>query len=256
MQSKMMPAFAQQLGMNDAQLAAYLDENFPAVAAGQKLLPQAVPQFTGLVNTLAANRAYFTSADAIPSGNLPATTVPWAILAAGVLTMAVGVWLWFTPRFAMVAVAVLGIALIAAPLALSLPQKASDADQLNANLKPVYTQQLVSGATSSLQTLSAMGTEMQSGLLPAMADRLGLSESQLLTMLGTQFPATAAALNTLPASLGRFQHMTLVFGDNLDNFNTLKPVAFVPIVWLMIGSGIALVLVAGVAGLRSARLRR
>lgn len=256
MQTKLMPAFAQQLGMSDAQLAAYLDKNFPAVVSGEKLLPTAVPQFTGLVQTLGAQRPYFESADQIPTGTLPATTVPWSILAIGLLTMGVGIWLWFARRFSLVAAGALGILLIAAPLAMSLPQKASDADQLNANLKPLYTQQLVTSAGASLQTLSAMGAQMQTGMMPAMAQHLGMSPTQLTTMLGQNFPSTAKALNTLPSSLGRFQHMTQVFKDNLGNYNTLKPQEFVPIVWLMIGAGIALLVVAGGAGYVEARQRR
>jgi len=42
-------------------------------------------------------------------------------------------------------------------LALSLPSKAADADQLNENLTPVSTQELIDGASQSVVVVGAMG---------------------------------------------------------------------------------------------------
>ena len=59
------------------------------------------------------------------------------------------------------------------------------------------------------------------------------------------FPATTAALAGLPQSMGRFQDLMARFDDRLSDYNTLKPVSFVPIVQFMIGGGIALLLLGG-----------
>jgi hypothetical protein len=63
--------------------------------------------------------------------------------------------------------------------------------------------------------------------------------------MGENFPATSAALQGLPQSLGRFQDLVKRFDGRLSDYNTLKPVSFVPIVWFMIGGGAALFLLGG-----------
>ena len=139
----------------------------------------------------------------------------------------------------------LGALLIAGPLMLGMPHKASDADQMNANLKPVYTQSLITQANGALHTLSAMGTQMQTKMLPELATQLNMQPAQLQAFLEQNFPTTAKALNTLPAAMGRFQGLVATFDTHLRDYDTLKPVSFEPIVWMMVAGGIALFLLGG-----------
>jgi len=244
-QTKMIPALSQQLGMTPAQFSTMMTTQYPAVAKGLAAVPQITPSFSSLVTTLDEQRPYFKAADAIPTTSVPATSVPWSLFGVGLLTAGFGVWVWFRPRGSAVAVTVIGAALIAIPLILSMPHKASYADTLNDNLKPVYTQALITQADSSLTTLSAMGTEMQQKMLPDLATQLNMTPEQLKTFMGENFPATSAALAGLPDSLGRFQNLVATFDGRLSDYNTLKPVSFVPIVWFMIGGGTALFLLGG-----------
>jgi len=246
LRTTLLPALATQLGLTPQQMNAMMQTQYPAVAAGVAALPTIVPSFNGLVTTLDQQRDLFASADAIPTKDLPATTLPWALLVVGVFVFGLGVYTWYAPRAGSVVAVVVGGALIAVPLFLSLPQKAADADQLNANLKPVYTQQLITQATGALTTLSAMGTQMQTQMLPALAAQLKMPPAALQAYLGQNFPDTAAALSTMPASLGRFQNLVATFRNNLSDYNTLKPVELAPIVWTMIAGGIALVLIGGI----------
>lgn len=237
LQTKMIPAMAAQLGMTPAQFSAYIAQDYPQVASGMESLPQIVTTFNGLVTTLDEQGPLFRSADAIPTKDLPATTVPWSLLAAGILTMAAGAFVWFSPRPGAVVALVLGGLLIAAPIAMSLLQKASDADQLNSNLKPVYTAALLTQADAALTTVSAMGSELQDTMLPALAKQLKMQPAQLQQFLGENFPATAASLQDMPAAMGRFQGLVFAFDENLGNYNTVKPVSFVPIIWTLILGG-------------------
>ena len=246
-QDKMLPALAAQLGMTPAEFSTMMAEQYPDVTAGLAAIPQITPSFSGLVSTLDEQRPYFEAADAIPTSSVPATSVPWSLFAVGLLSVGLGVWVWFKPRGSAVAVMVAGAALVAVPLILSMPHKASYADTMNENLKPVYTQQLITQADSSVATLSAMGTEMQQQMLPDLAAQLNMSPDELNAFMAQNFPDTTAALAVLPDSLGRFQTLVATFDGRLDDYNTLKPVSFVPIVWLMIGGGIALLLL-GAAG--------
>jgi hypothetical protein len=246
-QTKMLPALAQQLNVTPAQLSSMISTQYPDVAAGLKALPTITPSFTGLINTLDQQRPLFQSADAIPTKDIPATAVPWSLLAVGIVTVGLGVFVWFTPRASAVIATVVGAVLIAAPLSLSMVSKASDADQMNANLEPVYTQQLITQSTGALTTLSAMGTQLQQSMLPALATQLNMTPAQLQSFLGENFPATAAALTGLPASMGRFENLVATFDNHLSDYKTLKPVSFEPIVWSMIiGGGVLFLL--GAAG--------
>jgi hypothetical protein len=246
-QSKLMPAVAGQLKLTPAQFNQMMTTQFPDVAKGLAAIPTVAPTFSNLVTTLDQQRVLFNSADAIPTKSLPASTVPRAFLAVGLMAVGLGIVVWFTPRGAPVVAALLGACLVAVPLLFTMPHKASDADQLNANLKPVYTQQLVTQAGGAVSTLSAMGKQMQETMLPALAGQLHMQPAQMQSFLAQNFPATALALATLPAALGRFDHLVTTFDKHLSDYNTLKPVSFVPIVWMMIGGGAAL-FVLGAAG--------
>lgn len=244
-QTKMLPALAQQLRVTPTQFATMMTSQYPDVAKGLAAVPQVTPSFSSLVTTLDQQRPYFQAADAIPTTSIPATSVPWSLFAVGLLTAGLGVWVWFRPRGSAIAVTLVGAALVAVPLILSMPHKASYADTLNQNLKPVYTSQMITQAGSSVTTLSAMGSQMQQKMLPGLATQLNMTPAQLNTFMARNFPATATALSGLPQSLGRFQHLVAAFDGRLSDYNTLKPVSFVPIVWFMIGGGAALFLLGG-----------
>ena len=249
----MAPAVAEQLGMTPEQFSAMVSEQFPAVGEGMTAIPEVATTFDGLLTTLETQQPLFESADAIPTQDLPATTVPWMMLIAGLLSIGVGILhLVLRARPVLFSRIVLGAALVVVPLLLSLPQKAADADQLNENLKPVYTQQLVDQAGSALTTMGAMGEEMQSTMIPALAEQLGMTPEELQAFLGENFPAVAGALQNLPDTMARFQGLVTVFDENLDNYQTITEVSFVPIIWTLIGAG-GVVLLAGLLALAGGR---
>lgn len=246
-ETAIVPALSQQLGMTPEDFAGFVGSNFPDVSAGIQALPQIVPTFNGLVDTLDSQRDLFESADAIPTESLPATTVPWSLMFAGIALFLAG-GLMYKPGWLGIAVAGgLSVLIVVATLVLSLVPKASDADQLNENLQPIYTAELVSQAQGSLGVVEAMGTQMQTEMLPALAAQLEMSNEQLNGFLGENFPATAQALATMPDALERFGGLTSNFDNNLDNFETIKPVAFSPIIWTLLIGGVVALLASIVA---------
>jgi hypothetical protein len=247
------PMFSQALGMSPEEFQTFMAQEYPAVATGMEQLPTIVTQFGGVVGTLKAEQDRFAQADAIPTSNLPATTVPWGLLIAGLALLALGIVMIVWPRRVASWIAVgLGALLIVVPVAFSLPQKASAADTMNRNLEPVYTAQMLTQAQGALATIGAMGQEMQTNMLPDLGSQLDMNEAELQAFLGENMPATAAALQTMPDAMGRFQALIATFDTHLPDYETLKPVSFVPIVWTMIGGGIV-VLLAGAWALIAAR---
>lgn len=241
-ETAVIPGMSAQMGMEPQEFGAFMGENFPAVAQGVEALPEISGTFSGLIGTLAAEQGRFASADAIPTESLPATTVPWGLLGAGIVTIIVGLAMFGQLRIGSLFALVLGVALVGVPALLSLPEKAADADQLNENLEPVYTAELVAGAEGSLGVIGAMGEELQGDMLPALGQQLEMSPEELSGFIGENFPAMAGVMANMETTMGRFQGMVTGFDANLDNYEVLKPVKFVPIIWTMIFSGIALVL--------------
>jgi hypothetical protein len=97
-----------------------------------------------------------------------------------------------------------------------------------------------------------MGTQMQSEMLPALGQQLGMDETALQTFLQENLPAMSGAIAGMPDAMGRFTTTIDAFETHLDDFEILKPVAFVPIVWTMIVGG-AIALFAGAWGLVGAK---
>jgi uncharacterized membrane protein YphA (DoxX/SURF4 family) len=248
-QTAVAPGMAEALGMTPEEFAGMVQGQYPAVAQGMQALPEITATFSGLIDTLDSQRALFESADAIPSDDLPATTVPWIITISGLLAIAAGVMLFMPGRVWAIVAVVLGAVLLIATFALNLPQKAADADELNENLAQIYTQELIDGATGSLAIVGAMGEEMQTKMLPDLAAALGMSPDELNAFMGQNFPATAAAMQSMPESLPRFEGFVGTFAMNLDNYETIQPVSFTPIIWMMVIGGILILLAGGYAGI-------
>ena len=244
-QTAVAPGMAQALGMTSEEFAGMVQSQYPAVAQGMQALPEITATFSGLIDTLDSQRALFESADAIPTDDLPATTVPWIITISGLLAIAAGVMLFMPGRVWAIVAVVLGAALLITTFVLNLPQKAADADELNENLTPIYTQELIDGAEGSLAVIGAMGQEMQTKMLPDLAASLGVSSDELNAFMGENFPATAAAMQSMPESLPRFEAFVATFAMNLDNYETIQPVSFTPIIWMMVIGGILILLAGG-----------
>ena len=248
------PMISQALGMTPEEFTAFMGQQFSEVAAGIDQLPGVVESFQGVVATLQAEQERFEKADAIPTSSLPATTVPWGLTIAGIALLVIGALIALRPGRALPITAVVaGAALAVVPFALSLPDKASAADQLNENLQPVYTTELVEGANQGLATVGAMGTQMQDAMLPALGQQLGMDEAALQTFLGENLPAMAAGMEAMPRAMQRFTDVVAAFEQHLDDFDTIKSVSFTPIVWTMIGGGLVALLAGAWALLASRR---
>src|SRR5438093_7496727 len=123
---------------------------------------------------------------------------------------------------------------------------------MNSHLKPVYTAQMLTGAKGALTVVGAMGQEMQTKMLPALGQQLGMDQAQLQGFLGQNLPAMAEAIRAMPQALGRFDGLLKTFDAHLADYDTLKPVSFVVVVWILI-AGAIVALLAGAWGLIAPR---
>jgi hypothetical protein len=231
------PAVASALGMSPDELDTFLGTNFPAVAAGVEALPNIVSELSGVVGLLGEQQDNFASADQIPTSFLPANTVPWIILLIGIGAVLVAILMLGDTSKPWLIAALFGVVVIALSLRLSFLPKSTAADDMNAALKPVYTEQLVADSGQALGVVGAMGQQMKEDLLPALGQQLNMTEQQMDEFL-RQFPATAAALDGLDDSLERFQTMVTAFDGQLDNYDTIKETALYPIALMVLVAGL------------------
>lgn len=241
-QTAVLPGLAQALGMTPEALGGLIATQFPAVDTGLALLPEAVPTFGGLIDTLADQQSNFFQADEIPTKSLPAQTVPWGFTIVGLIAIGLGAFMLLKgTRLSAILALTLGVLIVVGSFVLSLPGKSGAADDLNVALEPVYTVETVEGAKGTLAVIGAMGEEMGTSMMPGLGQMLGMDADTLNQFFGANFPATAQALQTLPDAMGRFNVLVNTFDDNLDNYETLKPVRFLPIIWVFIIGGFVII---------------
>ncbi|MGA9113305.1 MAG: hypothetical protein WB802_05845 [Candidatus Dormiibacterota bacterium] len=235
------PALATTLGTTPAGLSATLAQKFPATATGLQSVPTLTAQFDGVIATLSAEQANFDQADSIPTASIAPTVIPWVLVVVGLVLIVCAV---VARRWWRVGVTlVIGALLVATPLVLSLPGKATAADTMNAQMAPLFTAKTVAAADQSLSTVEAMGSQMQSGMLPALAEMLNMQPAQFNTYLAANFPALGSALSTLPTSLARFKALVTAFDRSLTDYNDIKTTQFTPIVRTILATGGFLLLV-------------
>lgn len=243
--SKGTAVLASAFHQTPAQVAQTFAAQFPNTAKGFIALPSITTDLTGLVNTLDGERARFARADDIPNGSQSSTTVPWFILICGILSLLVGGTLMAGLRRSAWAAGLLGIVLIAVPLAFSLPQKASNADTMNDHLRPIFTTTNIAKLQGDVTTLTDMGTELQTKLVPTLSAALKIPPAQVTAFLGANFPVLSQGLTQLGAGLQRLGTNITTLGAIREDFLTSAEPTLAPIAWTVVGAGIFMVLFAG-----------
>ena len=246
-------AAATEASPEDTQ--AFLGEQFPDVVTGLTVIPELTGQFGGLADLIESQMSNFESADAIPTSSSTASAIPWLLSVIGVLFFAAGVALFMlqTSKTAIIAGAV-GAVVLLALVALSLPGKASNADELNSSVAPVFDPATVEAANQGLAAVGAMAEQLGTQALPAIGEILEVPADQLDAVVAAEFPDTANALSTLPDSSARFGGLVQLIDANRARYDNIKPVDFSQVILLtLIGS--ALVTVIGFAAAAAGRLR-
>jgi hypothetical protein len=146
-------------------------------------------------------------------------------------------------RAVLSAVLAIGLALVVAPLAISMPGKAADGEQMLSDFQPImqpesvattvdyydnvftklrpvalaFDEETVARFQGYQQGLAGLQEEAPK-LVPALAQQLGMPEQQVQHFLGAQFPAMAGLLAALPQMGGDFADMVALIEQNVGVF--------------------------------------
>ena len=240
------PRIAADLGQTPAQFQASIDSQYPAVSAGMQQLPTITAEVDGAIRLFNDNRAKFHSADAIPTTWLPYTVGPWLLIALGAALVLLGAALALGRggRGPVVGLLVLGLFLAVTPFVVRFPQKASDGRQLVAVLREPLSQPTAEQLRAWQTTVEKMTAELQNGLLPATANRLGLSPAGMDAYLARNLPTLAQGLPQLQPVVQHMGALVTTVERSVPTFATTRRLPFRGLTWLFFAPGLLLTLVA------------
>jgi hypothetical protein len=154
---------------------------------------------------------------------------------------------------ALVVAAVVGVAVIAVSLILSVPGKAKAVDNMTHAIRSVFTTQGAAQTREYLTTVQAMDKQLTAQAVPGLAALLNETPTQFEASLGNSFPAVAAGLTQMPQILNRFDHLVTWIEHNVTNFQLADsvPTKGTHAAWLegQLAIPAGVLVVAGVVGL-------
>jgi hypothetical protein len=253
LRTETLPALPAALDMTDKEFGAYLGKEHPDVAAGVGELPRIVPRFEGLVTELEAQQGSYDRADAIPTGWLPSTLVPYLLVLAGLALVGLaGRALRAASQGkdasapALLASVVVGVTLVAIATLFNIQGKGAAVDDFTAGLHPYFTQAGADQSRADMDTVQAMADQLQAKTLPALADALGMTRKEFNGYLAENYPAVATGVAALDDVLPRFQADVTAISDNVGSFEDVEQLptggmSTSSLYWWLLLPGLALV---------------
>jgi hypothetical protein len=235
-------------GQSPRQFSAFLQKNFPDVAAGARVLPGGVAHGDAILKVLEKNRARFASADSFPIKDVSVRLGPWIFVAIGLGFAIVGLLALAIPgRAALAALLVLGLVPVVFAFAASLPQKASDSNDLVDALKPTLSERSATRAVFEVKTAERFVAQLGSGLLPALAKQQHVTPTQLDASLKQSSPAVSRALPQFNRILAEFDPLAVALVHDRHVYDETSKIEFRTLVWLLIGASCLVLLAAALA---------
>jgi hypothetical protein len=248
------PRFARDLGMTDEEFAAFLAENFPAVALAIEEIPGVIEFVDPVIGSLEEDAEEYRSADTIPLGDLPITVGPWVFLGLGAGLLILGVVLHRRPGAGPLTVAVvLGLTIAAAPVIVRFPQKAQDGEDVAEVARIGLSPEGADRAEFATVVLDELVIETTTEMLPALSDALGVSETRLAVVLAEEYPAVDQFLAAWDDIGPRAYSLAAKQQASVDDFADADELPFRAIPWLFAGPGFVAAAAAAAALLASRR---
>jgi hypothetical protein len=242
------PGLVSDAGVTRGEFDRFSKANLPALADAREAVPKANAFSVRYSRQLAAVDEKFQSVYDIPTSYLPLPATAWLFVVGGVACVAVGlVGLGTNSRASIVAILVLGIAIVATLLVLSAPRKAADGEDVKDFASKGLTAKAAGAAKQASSNLDALVSETNGKTLPYLARRQGISEAELRQKLRREFPATDKFLTEWDVIGPRLSRLAGTVSASVDEFKSVKKVPISFPVWLLFGGGIAMSLIAGIA---------
>ncbi|MYW00857.1 hypothetical protein [Streptomyces sp. SID3343] len=261
LQAETLPGMAQQARTSTEGLVGLMGMSSPEVPKGLKEVPTIMPRFNKLAGTMDEQAGNFRQADDIPTSDLPNTAVTYLYLIPGIILLVVGaggLLLSFTGTRAVLTTvclgiaAVIGLGLVVGTFATGVVGKTEASEKMFTAFRPTFTDAGYQQAHQDLKTLGDMAAGMKAKSIPQMAKIAQKSTEQFTAELSTTYPAVGKGLLETDRILAKFNALVDNIGANIDTFKNADSipdkdteVSVMP--WLLIGPGLAVLLLSGVA---------
>ena len=234
-----LPGFAEDLGMSDAEFAAYVDANYPAVAVYRHRAPEVFGYLTPAVAQTASQAENVSDADDFPVPGVPVTVGPWALIAGGLLLVGAGAWLLLGGhRVAITLAVVAGIGLVAAPLVLRWPHETDAAEQVAEAARIAFTPAVAEATVSDTYMTDAAVLELNEAMLPEIGRQLGLTRAEMEAKVARELPAASRFLRDWPKELSPAGHeLSQSQLQYMDEFHNADATPYRALPWLFIVPG-------------------
>ena len=163
-------------------------------------------------------------------------------------------------RIVLGAMVVIGAFMFVLPLATNLPGKSAATGNLMTSFRPHMTDAALAQTAADQRTMAAMGQQLNTTMLPALATQLHMTPAQLSAYLTANFPSVGAGLAQFSTILSRFGGLQSTMAAQESNFQQADqiPTGFLPptsmTALFLIPGGLLMVLGAiGLARPRAAR---
>jgi len=239
--------FAEDLDMSDAEFAAYVDANYPAVAVYRHRAPEVFGYLTPAVAQTASQAENVSDADDFPVPGVPVTVGPWALIAGGLLLVGAGAWLLLGGHRVAIALAVVaGIGLVAAPLVLRWPHETDAAEQVAEAARIAFTPAVAEATVSDTYMTDAAVLELNEAMLPEIGRQLGLTRAEMEAKVARELPAASRFLQDWPKELSPAGHeLSQSQLQYMDEFHNADATPYRALPWLFIVPGVLVLVVVG-----------
>lgn len=242
------PNLARALHVTPARFETFAKANFPAVGQAYDAVPPAIALVDPVIPRLQASRKDFERVDHIPGLGLPITAVPWMMVIAGGLLVLAGLLGLARPGpLAMVAVLLIALGMVVLPFALSLTDKAAAADRIVKVGDASLSRQAADTATATVALLDRLVPEVQTKVIPALAARLHSTPDQLAADIARDYPGVAKGLRDWPKISPSAAQLAANQRASVREAAAMDGLPFKALPWFVIGPGIALLALFGVA---------
>jgi hypothetical protein len=241
------PTFARELGLSPAAYDRYVAANFPAVTTALTVIPPAAATIVAPVVTAAGKiQPKWEQVVHIPGLGLAIAGAPWLIVLGGVALAIAGLFGLVRPgRGVTIALLGFGVALIVVPLALSLPEKASDTRDVLKVGRIAVSQKAATAAHKAALIVDDMVGEINGQMIPDLARRLHVSPAALDQRIDRDYPGLGTGLREYPGIAAAAYQLTAVQQAAVGPFKKVDGIGYSGLPWLAIGPGILLMVLAG-----------
>ena len=216
------------------------DTEYAALVQFEKDWPAARDDMGVLLDTIDANIGNYGSVAALPSFKL----FPYFFVLPGLMVAAVAVLglrrqrAGHSTRTPARGLAVLGVALIAAPLVFQMFSRAPDGEQMLDEFRPLMTTERITTVQGYFVTMAGGEAAVRGQLLPAL-EKAGVDEAERRALLPNAYGFT----EVWTRMANQMAPMLAAMNDNLTRYNgliALPPFGLFP--WFFVAPGVLLVL--------------